>query len=113
MNEPTSAPPAIKTVPKTDLVTATKTIYDVTPSEVFWRNFIAGVGRTMGALVLYFIFLFVIGMIVVQVVGPMFTPLMKDFDTAVESLERVEILQGRSEKVLESEEVQELIKQLD
>ena len=64
-----------------DQITKKKTIYDVGVFEIFWRNFLAGFARSLGGYILYIIFIFVLGNVVVTVLWPKIQPLVDEFQS--------------------------------
>lgn len=79
-------PAATLNVPASDRVTVHKTIYEVGAFEVFWRNIIAGMGRALGGIVLYALFLFVVGTLMAQFLMPQISPLINSYTQAMKSL---------------------------
>jgi len=72
-----------------DRARKTKTIYDVSAFEIFWRNFLAGMARTMGGLILYFLFVFIVGMIFLQFMLPRIMPIIEKFGSFTNSLDKI------------------------
>jgi len=70
-----------------DQITDTKTIFQVSPWEIFWRNIIAGMGRAVGSFVVYAVVLIVIGQILAQTVWPTIQPLLDTLQVSLETLE--------------------------
>jgi hypothetical protein len=56
-----------------------KTIFEASFSEIFWRNFVAGMARTLGGLVLYAVVLFLLGTLFVNQVWPALEPQFEAF----------------------------------
>ncbi len=75
----------IKSENKGDLVSKTKTIYEASLGEIFWKNFLAGFGRGLGGLFVYIIFLLIIGAIVYTFVLPKFMPLINGYTNLLKS----------------------------
>lgn len=57
-----------------DQLTKEKTIYDVGAGEIMWRNFLAGMSRAIGAMVIYFIFFIVLTQIFLTYMWPYVEP---------------------------------------
>ena len=72
----------IKNADKGELVSNNKTIYDATAFEIFWRNFLAGLARTLGGIILYLILFLICGIIISQIILPKFMPLINEFINA-------------------------------
>lgn len=68
----TNTNPVVQSTPKEDRAGKHRTIYEVSHWEVFWRNFIAGMGRAAGSIMLYFLFIFLVGFLVMQLIWPQF-----------------------------------------
>lgn len=76
-------------IPKEEKVTKTKTIYEAGYTEIFFRNFLAGMSRTIGALFVYFVFLFLIGVVFRQLVLPKLLPFLNNFLNITQSLKSI------------------------
>ena len=79
----------VRTADEGDVISPTKTIYDVSPLEVVWRNFLAGAGRTLGGIVIYFLLLFVGGVIIAQILVPQLQPLIEKYGTVLNPLKQL------------------------
>ncbi len=75
--------------PDPDQLTQTRTIYDVSKWEVFWRNVIAGAGRALGGIILQAIFLFIIANLFINQVWPLVKPIIGMLETTTNSLEQL------------------------
>lgn len=64
-----------------------RTIYDATSSEIFWKNFLAGVGRGLGSIVIYFIFVLIMATLAIRFVWPMVEPYVMLYQNSMESLQ--------------------------
>lgn len=64
-----------------DQLTKSKTIYDVSKWEIFWRSFIAGAGRALGGIILQAIFLIVVVNLFMNQVWPVLEPIMDSLQT--------------------------------
>jgi len=69
----------IKSEDKKDLVSKTKTIYEAGAGEIFWKNFLAGFGRSLGGVFVYVIFLLIISWVIYNFVLPKFMPLITGY----------------------------------
>jgi hypothetical protein len=65
----------------------TRTLYDAGAGEIFWKNFLAGASRALGALFLYVILTFVFGFLIAQLVWPKLAPLVTQLTSAVGALQ--------------------------
>jgi len=93
-----------------DKIKDTKTIYDVSGFEVFWRNFIAGIGRALGAVFVYIIFLSVMGYLFSTLVYPRLEPFITEYREALDSLNR---FSNPSELKLDTPNLEDLLNQLN
>lgn len=78
-----------------DKVTQEKTIYQVSYSEVFWRNFVAGVARALGGLIFQILFLVIVANLFMAYAWPYVQPVLTTLSTVSESLQS---LQQQTEK---------------
>lgn len=74
---------------KEDRLSTQKTLYEASYSEIFWKNFLAGFGRSAGGLVIYAFFLSVLGGVLVKFVMPIITPMFNQLQSISNSLNRV------------------------
>ncbi len=75
-----------------DKLTNNRTIYDASPGEVFWRNFLAGFGRAMGVVVVYFLFLGVFAIVFANMILPIITPLLDTYMKSMGALQQFSAL---------------------
>ncbi|NCN06932.1 MAG: hypothetical protein GW946_03780 [Candidatus Pacebacteria bacterium] len=66
-----------------------KTIYEASFGEIFVRNFVAGMARTLGGLVVYAIALFVVGNVLYQYAWPILQPQLQLFEKLTTDLQGV------------------------
>jgi hypothetical protein len=69
-----------------DRVGKTKTIYDVGPGEIIWKNFLAGFSRGVGGIFVYLIFIVIIGGIFINTILPKILPLFSSYMNIFNSL---------------------------
>jgi hypothetical protein len=72
----------------TDRVGYTKTIFDVSAFEIFWRNFLAGMARALGAVLLYFVILVIAVNIFLNLIYPVLEPIISQYTQALETFNR-------------------------
>lgn len=72
-----------------DKISDTKTIYNASAGEIFWRNFLAGFSRTAGALILYIVFILITGTLAVKLLTPFITPLLKQLNSIYGTVQKV------------------------
>lgn len=70
-----------------DRVKKTRTLYDASAGEIFWKNFVAGMGRALGGIFLYLLLSFVVWVILYQFVWPKVAPFIDNFADMAESLQ--------------------------
>ncbi len=76
-----------------DQLTNSKTIYDVSKSEIFWRNVIAGAGRAVGGIIFQAIFLLIVVNLFLAYVWPVVEPLINTLNSTTQTLQD---LQGQT-----------------
>ncbi|MFC1626761.1 hypothetical protein ACFL1P_00995 [Patescibacteria group bacterium] len=79
---------------KDDQAGKTKTIYEVSTSEIIWRNIIAGASRAFGGIIMYILFLSVISVFLTQFILPKVMPFINSvtkMTNSVESLQNIKI----------------------
>jgi hypothetical protein len=87
---PTSVP-VTKTVTEVQAIRpAPRTIYDASSGEIFWKNFVAGLGHAIGGVVIYIIFLAIMVMSVVRFLWPIVQPYVQLYRTSMESLQKIQ-----------------------
>jgi len=85
-----SIPPVeAQSVAKQDQVSPVATIYDASLSSVFWRNFLAGVARGLGGILINVIFLLFISLVVMNWLLPRVQPLFDTYQKAINSLDGI------------------------
>lgn len=82
---PSALPPEPQ--PRVDAITSSTSIYQVSPGEIIWRNFLAGASRALGTLVIYVVFLLIGYWFLSRTILPIFLPLMQQSLKALETLE--------------------------
>lgn len=90
MQEQNFSQAVVSSSSKEDTVSKTKTIYDVSAYEIFWRNFLAGLARGVGGLVMYFVLIVVIGTIFTQFILPQLQPLLNTYTSSLNSLKSLQ-----------------------
>lgn len=77
-----------------DTLTSTKTIYDVGPWEIFWRNFLAGMARALGGLLIYFLISIVLVSLFTTYIWPLISPQFQMFGDSLELLQGLNTVPG-------------------
>ncbi|NCN82399.1 MAG: hypothetical protein GW947_00365 [Candidatus Pacebacteria bacterium] len=73
-----------------------KTIYEASFGEIFVRNFVAGMARTLGGLFLYIVVLFFLGNLFLQQVWPVLQPQLESLRASTQMLQELgELTQPR------------------
>lgn len=70
-------------------VKKSRSIYDATAGEIFWRNFLAGASRSLGGIIFYLIFILIIGSVFIRYLTPILSPLLDQLNTISGSLNRI------------------------
>lgn len=99
--------PVVQSMPTDDRIGKNKTVYDVSTFEIFWRNMIAGMGRAFGNILLYFIFIFVMGYIFSLLVWPSLQPMVNSYMKLVNSLDSIQNMQSGNS--LNTSEIENLL----
>ena len=88
----TNTQDVFNSVDKTDRISGTRTLYDASAGEIFWRNFLSGFARGFGMILVYVIFIVVVSLLVARFILPTVQPfisqysdLMKSFSTMQQS----------------------------
>jgi hypothetical protein len=76
-------PIILKSENKSDAISKTRTIYDATPGEVIWKNFLAGFSRGFGGVLVYLILMFVIGEMFFYLVLPKLTSAVTSYTNLI------------------------------
>ena len=76
-------------VPSEERLTQTRSLYDASAYEIFWRNFLAGLSRALGGIVFYVIFVFIVGSLFVKYLSPLLMPILNQLNTVSGSLEKI------------------------
>ncbi|HUC94495.1 MAG TPA: hypothetical protein VMR19_00620 [Candidatus Saccharimonadales bacterium] len=71
---------SLKGEDKGDIVSKTKTLYDASPAEIFWKNFLVGFGRGLGGVFIWLILLFIAGILFINLVLPKLMPSITNFE---------------------------------
>lgn len=79
-----------------DQVTKTKTIYDVSASEIIWRNFLAGISRAVGGMVVYFLVAFLLGHVFLTFVWPILEPSIESLGKTGDVLQQLKMFEQSS-----------------
>jgi hypothetical protein len=67
-----------------------RTIYDASMGEVFFKNFMAGLGQAMGHIFMYLIFVAIMAMLVIRFVWPIFKPYVDMYQQSMESIQQMQ-----------------------
>lgn len=76
-------------IPPVDQVSPTKTIYEVSGFEIFWRNFLAGMGRAIGSLFVYLVLFALIANMVNKFLMPHLLPLLATLQDSLSTLNQL------------------------
>lgn len=80
----------VNSIEPDDRFKVNKTIYDVSAFEVFGRNFLAGMGRALGGIAIYFFFLGIISYGFIQYLYPQIKPFIDEYRQAMDSINQLQ-----------------------
>lgn len=83
-----------------DQLTSKKTLYDAKYSEIIWRNFLAGVSRAFGGIVLYIVFFVVVGNLFMTYVWPRMEPVVSQLQSFSATMRQINRLDPNSNSQL-------------
>src|SRR5690554_6712962 len=72
-----------------DKVNKTQTIYDVSSGQIFWRNFLAGMSRALGGMLIYLLFLLLGSVVFAQLILPQLNPMIEEYRQALQSINSI------------------------
>lgn len=75
-----------------DQLTKERTIYDVGAGEIIWRNFLAGMSRAIGGMVIYLVILIILGNVFVTYMWPYIEPIFAQLGETTAILKQVNSL---------------------
>ena len=79
-----------------DQIKDSKNLYNISPGEIFWRNFLAGVSRGLGGMVVYFLVILVLSGIIYQLVWPTIGPSIEGLGESTAVLKQIYGIQDAS-----------------
>lgn len=77
-----------------DQIDETKNLYNISTGEIIWRNFLAGMSRTLGGLVIYFLVIIIVSNVFLQLVWPVIAPTIQTLGNTNSLLLQLNALQG-------------------
>ena len=69
-----------------DQLDQTKTIYQASAKEVFFKNFLAGFGRALGSIFIYLVFMIISISVFLTYAYPQIKPFIDEYQQAIKSL---------------------------
>ncbi|MEX0895571.1 MAG: DUF5665 domain-containing protein [Patescibacteria group bacterium] len=63
-----------------DQLSQSKTIFEASWWEIFWRNFLAGMARALGAVILYAVVLVILTNLFMSYIWPVMEPLIQSLE---------------------------------
>jgi|GEM_PF-1651329 len=69
-----------------------RTIYDASAAEVFFKNFLAGVGHGLGGVFVYFLFVLFMLYLAARFVWPVVQPYVNMYQQSMQSLQKMQHL---------------------
>lgn len=76
-----------------DQLTDDKNLYNISAGEVMWRNFLAGMSRALGGMLIYFLVIIVLTNVFLSSIWPSISPTFDKFFEATDLLKQVNSLQ--------------------
>lgn len=73
-----------------DRVGSNQTIYDASLSAVFWRNFLAGMARALGGIIMQIIFMIAVALVIINLLLPKLAPVITTYEKAINSLDSLQ-----------------------
>jgi len=67
-----------------------KSLYNARAYEIFWRNFLAGISRTLGSIFLYIVFFIIVNVLILKYVLPIYMPLLNKITNIMDSIEKMQ-----------------------
>jgi len=86
MNDQSAEKTVNQSVVKEERMGETKTVYNASGGEVFWKNFLAGFGRALGSVFVYLLFLGLIVYLFTNYLFPQIKPWLDQYAKAIEVL---------------------------
>ena len=72
-----------------DQLNQTKSIYEASAKEVFFKNFLAGFGRALGGIFIYIIFIGISIFMFINFAYPQMKPFIDEYRQAVQSINSI------------------------
>lgn len=91
----------VDSVADEDRIDKVRTMFDVSITELMWRNFLAGVSRAVGSIVVYLIFATVGLWILAQVLLPIFGPFIENLNALMQSVNGTQQTIQESQSILD------------
>lgn len=82
--------PLVQASSPDDRVGPQQTIYDASLSTIFWRNFLAGMARALGGIVIQIVFLALMALLIINWLWPQVQPVITTYQKAVNSLDSLQ-----------------------
>lgn len=76
-----------------DQISKNQTIYEVGAGEIIWRNFLAGMSRAAGGLVIYLAVMLILGNVFLTYVWPVIEPAFVTLEETTDLLQQLNMLQ--------------------
>lgn len=81
-----SVPPINQVVEPADRFSPTKSIYEASGSEIFFKNFLAGFGRALGGIFIYLVFIGITLYFFINTALPQIQPFIDEYRQAVQGI---------------------------
>jgi hypothetical protein len=79
-----------KSIPQEDKLNHSKTIYDASISQIMWKNFLAGLMRGLGSIIIWFFFMIIMFNIFLSYFWPQLKPFVDLYQQALSNLNTFE-----------------------
>jgi len=89
-------------VDKADRISSTRTLYDASAGEIFWRNFLSGFARGFGMILVYVIFIVVVSLLVARFILPTVQPFINQYSDLMKSVSAMQQSTGAINEQLNS-----------
>lgn len=62
-----------------DTMGKTRTLYDASAFEIFWRNLFSGMARGLGSVIIWLMFILLMGYVFTSIIWPQVQPVFNDY----------------------------------
>jgi hypothetical protein len=87
---PTNTQAVFSSVDKADRISGTRTLYDASAGEIFWRNFLSGFARGLGMILVYVIFIVLVSLLAARFIVPVVQPFINQYSNLMKSFSSIQ-----------------------